>query len=84
MNLTANDLGTLITLSAAAALRDELRCLDVGRTSRRAVADSRCARAYLLRLQFRLRYLPDAVKATPGYADVGASAICRVHGRVRQ
>ena len=49
------------------ALRDELRCLDVGRTSGRAIAGYRCARAYLLRLQFRLRYLPDAVKATPGY-----------------
>ena len=57
------------------ALRDELRCLDVGRTSGRAIAGYRCTRAYLLRLRFRLRDLSDAVKTPPGYANVGAAAV---------
>ena len=64
--------------TAAVALRDELLSFDVGRTSGRAIADYRRARASLLlrfRLWLRRRHLPDAVKAPPGYADVRSPAI---------
>ena len=58
-----------------AALRDELLCFQVWRTD--AIADSRRARANLLRLRLRRRRdLSDAVKTPPADADIGASAIC--------
>ena len=64
---------SLLRYSGTRALSKVRRGGALKEAKRRAA--SRCARAYLLRLRLLLRHLPDAVKATPGYADVGASAI---------